>query len=294
MECEFCKKILNTTSSLNYHKKNNKKCLEIQNKGDIESIFIHCEFCDKSFSEKTMKVHLKSCKNKKTIDEKSKDDIIRELNDIIKKQNESITYKDKIIEEQNILINELKIETTSLQNMVCKLETENNIYMKDHELVKNMAMQPKIINNNQKIRVINNFFDNPDKIKKIVNENLTLNHIAEGQKGVAQFAFDKLLKDDDGIINYICTDPSRHIFKYQTKDGNIEKDVKANKLTNLLIDAGIKNKTNAIAPKLWTTEEGSIDNDKFKTYNKSANEIMLTMQIDNSIFRNELATLTSI
>jgi len=286
MECEFCKNLLNTLSSLNYHKKNNKKCLEIQN---VNANFIKCEFCDKLFCEKSMKTHLKSCKNKKTKDEKSKDDIIKEQidmiriqNDIIKKQNEKITYMD-----------DLKKEILSLQNIIFKLETENNIYIKDHEFVKNMAMQPKIINN-QKIKVINNFFDNPEKIKKIVNENLTLNHIADGQKGVAQFAFDKLLKDDDGMINYICTDPSRHIFKYQNKDGNIEKDVKANKLTNLLIYAGIKNKTNAIAQELWTTEEGDIDISKFKTYNKSANEIMLTMQIDNSIFRNELATLTSI
>ena len=30
MECEFCKSILKTISSLNYHKKNNKKCLETQ------------------------------------------------------------------------------------------------------------------------------------------------------------------------------------------------------------------------------------------------------------------------
>ena len=40
MECEFCKTMLKSLSSLNYHKKTNKKCLEIQNNN--EEGFIKC------------------------------------------------------------------------------------------------------------------------------------------------------------------------------------------------------------------------------------------------------------
>lgn len=269
MECEFCKKKLSTVSSLNYHKKTNKKCLEIRN--NINDSFISCEFCDKLFSNQTLKIHLKSCKNKKLNREKEKDNIIQE--------------KDNIIQE-------LKNEILFLKDTIFKLETENNIYIKDHELVKTIATQPKI-NNNNKIKVINNFFDNPIRIKQIVEEKLTSNHIIEGQKGVAQFAYDTLLKNEDGNMNYFCTDPSRLIFKFQNNEGNIEKDIKAVKLTNLLLDAGIKNKTCDIAPNLWTKQDGTIDYDKFQLFNPSANEIIM-MQNDNSIFRNELACLTSI
>jgi len=268
MECEFCKNKLSTISSLNYHKKTNKKCLEIRN--DINNTLNSCEFCDKLFSNQTLKIHLKSCKSKKLNKEKEKDNIIQE--------------KDNIIEE-------LKNEILDLKNKIFKLETENNIYIKDHELVKTIATQPKI-NNNNKIKVINNFFDNPTRIKQIVEEKLTQNHIVDGQKGVAQFAYDTLLKDDDGNINYFCTDPSRSIFKFQNNYGNIEKDIKAVRLTNLLLDAGIKNKACTVAPNLWTKKDGSIDNDKFQLFNPSANEIIM-MQSDNSIFRNELACLTS-
>ena len=275
MECEFCKKQLNSISSLNYHKKTNKKCLDIQNKKLQDDIFSQCDFCSKTFTIQTLKKHIKSCKNKKIKEDQEKDIII----ELLKRENNDKTY----------LNEELKKEILSLRNTILKLQTENDIYIKDHELIQTIAKQPK---NNNKIRIMNNFFDNPEKIKQLVDEKLTQTHIIDGQKGVAQFAYDALLKDDDGNVNYFCTDPSRNIFKFQNNDGNIEKDIKANKLTNLLLDAGIKNKTSIIAPELWTKKDGSIDTNKFQFFNPSANEIIM-MRADNSIFRNELACLTS-
>jgi hypothetical protein len=268
MECKFCKKQLSTISNLNYHIKNNKNCLEIQknqNQNDNNNL-VSCDFCKKSFSNKSLKIHLKSCKNKSI---------------------EIIEEKDKLLKEKDEIIEEMK-------NRILELEVENKIYKNDHEFVKNMAAQPKTTtNNNNKIRVMNNFFDNPEKVKQIVNEKLTQDHICDGQKGVAQFATNFLLRDDEGNINYFCTDPSRSIFKFQNADGEIEKDVKAMKLTNMLLDAGIKNKTGTIAPSLWTKKDGTLDADKFQIFSPSTNEIIL-MQSDNSVFRNELACLTSV
>lgn len=106
---------------------------------------------------------------------------------------------------------------------------------------------------------MNNFFDNPEKIKQLVDEKLTRNHIVDGQKGVAHFAYNILLKDEDGNINYLCTDSSRSIFKFLNNDGIMEKDIKASRLTNLLFDAGIKQKTGFIANDLWTKKDGTID-----------------------------------
>jgi hypothetical protein len=97
-------------------------------------------------------------------------------------------------------------------------------------------------------------------------EKLDKNYISDGQKGVEQFACDNLLKDENGNMNYICSDPSRHIFKFQNSEGNIEKDVKAIKLTNMLIEAGITHKTLSVAPSLWTEEDGNINSNKFQTY----------------------------
>jgi hypothetical protein len=175
-----------------------------------------------------------------------------------------------------------------------KLESVNNIYLQDREIVHKLALQPKTTtSNNNKIKINNNFFDNPERIKQMIDEKLTKDYICDGQKGVAKFACNNLLKDEEGNMNYICSDPSRHIFKFQNSEGTIEKDIKANKLTNMLIDAGITHKTLSISPSLWTKEDGDIDANKFLTFSPYTNEIS-TMQIDNSVFRNELASLTSL
>ena len=296
MECEFCKTTLKSLSSLNYHKKTNKKCLEKQN--ILTDKFIPCEFCNKTFANKTLKIHLLSCKNKKV---KEKDDIIEELlkekditGNLLKEKDEIIKERDDIIKERDDIIEPKDEIIEEMKNRILELEVENKIYSKDHDLVKNMASQPKITtNNNNKIRVMNNFFDNPEKVKQLVDEKLTRDHICDGQKGVAQFAINFLLKDDEGNINYFCTDTSRSMFKFQNSEGEIEKDVKAIKLTNMLLDAGIKHKTGTIAPTLWTKKDGTVDTDKFQIFSPSTNEIIL-MQMDNSVFRNELACFTSV
>jgi hypothetical protein len=99
MECEFCKTTLKSLSSLNYHKKTNKKCLKKQNI-ILTDKFISCEFCNKTFSNQTLKIHLLSCKNKK---ETEKDKLIenmkKEKDDIIKEKEQIIKEKDHIIEK---------------------------------------------------------------------------------------------------------------------------------------------------------------------------------------------------
>ena len=307
MECEFCKTTLKSLSSLNYHKKTNKKCLEKQNIF-LTDKFIPCEFCNKTFTSQTLKTHLLSCKNKK---EQEKDEIIKLKDNIIEEmKKEKDLFEELLKEKDDIIENTIKekddiIENTikekddiieEMKNRILKLETENDIYKNDHDFVKKLAAQPKNTtntNNNNKIRVMNNFFDNPEKVKQLVNDKLTQDHVCDGQKGVAQFAYDILLKDEDGNINYFCTDPSRSIFKFQNSDGETEKDIKAMKLTNMLIEAGLKYKAGIIAPTLWTKKDGTVDSDKFQIFSPSTNEIIL-MQMDNSVFRNELACLISV
>ena len=83
------------------------------------------------------------------------------------------------------------------------------------------------------------------------------------------------------------------IFKFQNTNGEFEKDVKAKKLTSLLFDAGIKTKSTDIANDLWTNDDGTIDGENFRIFNPNANEIIM-MESDNTVFRNELACLTSV
>jgi len=280
MECEFCNKNFTTMSNLRYHKKTNKKCQEIQSKDkDINEIVfessVSCEFCDKNFTKQTIKVHDKICKKKLEFDNKN-----------------LLSEKDKEIKKLLSEKNEKDEEIKRLQIRIVELETENKIYLQDREVVQKLAMQPKNTNNDNRIRVNNNFFDNPERIKQMIDEKLTKDYISEGQKGVAQFACKNLLKDENGNMNYVCSDLSRLVFKFYNSEGNIEKDVKANKLTDMLIEAGIANKALSMAPLLWTDEDGNINSNKFLIFSPYTTEIA-SMQVDNSIFRNELATLTS-
>jgi hypothetical protein len=270
LECDFCNKIFSTSGNLKYHKRTSKKCqlIQVQNFKDekIESSLINCDFCDKKFTVQTLKTHTKNCKKKTEFEIQ------------------------KLLEENQKLLE----ENQKLQIRIVELETENKIYLQDREVVQKLALQPKTTNNNDnRIKINNNFFDNPERIKQMINEKLNKDYISDGQKGVAQFACNNLLKDENGNMNYICSDPSRHIFKFQNSEGNIEKDVKAIKLTNMLIEAGITHKTLSIAPSLWTEEDGIINSNKFQTYAPYTSEIT-AMQLDNTIFRNELACLTSL
>jgi hypothetical protein len=265
MNCDICNTSLKTISSLNYHKKTNQKCLELQNKISTE-LFSNCNYCNKIFTNQILKKHLLSCKYKKI------------------KENEENKIQN-LIEEKDEEIKNLKLR-------IMELEIENRIYLQDREIVQKLAMQPKTsTSTNNKIKV-NNFFDDPERIKQIIDEKLNKDYVSDGQKGVALFAVNTMLQDDNKNKNYICSDTSRHIFKFQNSDGNIEKDVKAMKLTNMLIDAGISSKSYTVAQSLWTDKDGKIDVNKFETYSPYIYQIA-TMQLDNSIFRNELACLTS-
>jgi len=282
MECEFCKSKLISKSNLNYYKKTNKSCLLLQSQLEIAKI--KCEYCNKNFtSNQTIKVHKKNCKIK---NEKERNDEI----DILKKEKFESSNKILLLEKE---IQLLKKENNILENTILELKTENKIFAKDHEFIHKIASQPKTTTTNNKINVINNIFSQHDKVKELLDTKLTTNHIVDGQKGIAHFAFNTLLKDDNGNINYFCTDLSRNIFKFQNSEGELEKDIKANKLTDLIVSSGLKNKTCNIANNLWTKEDGSIDVENFRLFNPHANEIIM-IESDNSIFRNELASLTAI
>jgi hypothetical protein len=301
MECEFCKKNLSSLSNLNYHKKTNKSCLKIQlqeknNKEQIETLLISCEFCHKLFTSHKLKIHLKTCKHKNISLIEKKDDEIKSL---IEKKDDEIKNLNDEIKSLNDEIKSLIDRVKMSSDRIIELETANKIFSKDHDEIIKIANKPNNItttNNN----ILNNTntstsfnFNDPEKVKLMIDSKLTKNHIVDGQKGVAQFACDTILKDDEGNMNYFCTDTSRGMFRFQNAKGEFEKDVKAKKLTSMLIDAGIKNKSMDIATNLWMNDDGSINPERFRIFNPNAQEIIM-MENDNSVFRNELACLTSV
>lgn len=207
MECEYCKTKLTSLSSLNYHKKTAKYCLQLRNQNNNNFI---CEFCRKGFaSNYWLKNHITKCnKNFSYVLEKN-ESLLKE-NDEFKKNQEKLETK---IEEKDMYILDLKAQIKELQD---KLE---NVAIK-------AAERPTIQNNNRISQIINNL--QPLKMEdfKHHTQYLTLDHIKDGASGYAKYALEYPLKD-----KVICVDYARRKVKYKDENGNLVNDPEMTKIS---------------------------------------------------------------
>ena len=309
MECEFCKKIFKIKSVLITHQKTAKYCLKLQCKdSDIEYKCV----CDKVFNRKShLTSHQKICSVKNYVFKiEEKDKIIEEKDDIIKniiiEKDATIKNKEKIIkdfekklkikENQNLELQKLFLEKDKIINEQYKiiekkekeiniLTGEINIYKQEHKAFVDIAKQPKTTNNNKVLNISTPLdFNDVNKVKNAL-ENYNINYFLEGQKGMAKFAAENILKDPSGEYIYICTDPSRSIFKYKDETGDIQKDIEAKKLTNYLIQGGIKNVVTEMSKNI-----DIINTDVLLEKNIECIEL----ESNNNVFKKELATITTI
>ncbi len=304
MNCEFCKKEFASKSAINHHKKTAKYCLEIQGKTNNNYI---CEYCSKNYSTKSYLVeHYNTCSSKlfKTLEDENKS-LKTKINKLTKinKELEIHSVENKVLKSQN---SKLKKQNDKLEKELDKIKAENNLLKgqlsvldKDHQIITNLAQQPKNTTTNT-ANTTNNIlsiqtpldFNNIDKIKNIIDEKYNDSYLVEGQKGIAKFAVEHILTDENGNLSYICTDPSRHIFKYKDSSGDIRKDVEAKKITNFLIDGGIQNKSSDMLIKLWSDNEGNVDGKKCSELLDKA-DAMMKLKNDNTIFKKELVYMTT-
>ena len=107
MECEFCKKVLSSKSTLNTHQRTALYCLKIQCKKveDIKDKF-KCELCGKTFlNNNRYKYHKNICtSNKLCIEENDKLKLriseIEKMNTILHNENEMLKYDKKYLQER--------------------------------------------------------------------------------------------------------------------------------------------------------------------------------------------------
>jgi hypothetical protein len=166
---------------------------------------------------------------------------------------------------------------------------------KNQELIYDIAKQPKTTKNTTtNILSIQSplDFNNLEKVKTIIDEKYNNSYLFEGQKGIAKFVVENILTDENGNLNYICTDPSRQIFKYKDPSGDIRKDIEAKKIINFLIDGGIQNKSSNMFMKLWTDKDGKIDGENCSELLEKA-DAMMKLKNDNTIFKKELIYMTT-
>ena len=288
-KCEYCNNVFKTLKIMIHHQKTAKFCLIKQKKE------LNCEYCNnRSFTQNDFENHQNNC----IVFLKSK---IKELNDenkdIVYYQNETEFYKKQLVEKERHYEKQLIEKERHYEKQL--VEKENQIKHLQEQIVsitKTAISKPTTTNNtniNNKILNMSVLNLDNENIKSIINDKYNLDVISEGQKGVAKFAVHFLLKDSEGNLNYVCTDPSRKIFKYKNNDGELEKDINAQRLTNILSDTGIFNTTSQITKDHWTNDDGSIDDDKFSKLFSKTLEIN-SLKEDNTIFKNELIAQTTI
>ena len=213
--CQYCKNEFNSKYVLKSHQKRAKYCIKLQKDKnlDIEDEIITCEYCKKKYSTNNFKRHSECCKIKIKILQNEKE----------KKYETLLKEKDE--------------EILALKNEIIELKTSNFIYKEYAETVKEIAKEPRTTNNNT---VHNHLLENEplvltqEKVRENIEQHYTREHFLMGQKGAARFAAEYLLKDDNGNLLYICADSSRHIFKCKNENGDIIKDIKANKLIEMI------------------------------------------------------------
>jgi seryl-tRNA synthetase len=227
MECQYCKKILQTKSSLNSHQTKTKYCLKLQGKGELKGLFV-CEGCDRDFHRKLhLTDHEKVCEY---CTPKVKE-LLKRIKTLEKEKNNWLEEKKDLIQEKKDLIQTLAKNTRKTTN----------------------------IHNTVNLSVFNK---TEEDIKQLVEDNYNKEYLIEGQKGVARFTHSHVLKTEaNQMPMYTITDKTRGNGKYKSSNSEVVIDNGMHGLTKKLHPT-IKNKAINIA----ITEDAMNNQDVYEGY----------------------------
>jgi hypothetical protein len=247
-----------------------------------------CEFCKKEFSRK--------------------DNLITHQKKSCKKHNCKICGKTELTEEEFKLhthsANEIEDKVEELETKIKDKVEELEVKIKDkveeleskikdyEEKIFAIASKPQTINttmNNNNIRIekLQPLIIHQSHMMKVVEEKYNYDYWNSGQSGVANFAHDHFLLDDNGKSKYICTDISRGAFHFKNKEGSVIKDIGSKQLTNKLAKAIIPKSIKIHAEKTKEAE----DEIQKKVYDGIQSQI-IDMKYNNKEFIKELGYLT--
>ena len=276
MECQYCKKSFSNKYLLTQHQNKAKYCLSIQGVAHDESAKYECKYCLKTLcSNERLYTHFETCKEKqKKEHEEQKEKLILEYKNEITRINQVNSEQKEYIAKLEAKLE--KFEDTVTSMVLCKT---------DKKVIPNTTTTT----NNTTNIVINNSLNLNDipTMTAFLEEKMDKEVVAGGQKGLALLLKNTVLKD-----KYKCVDPSRQNFEFTNELGEVERDVKAKKLTNALIKSDICAKAGERGIQLWKKEDGSTDSLRHDAHSKKVLEMIMFSQ-DNSTFRSELSALTS-
>ena len=263
--CENCNKTFSTKYTLKKHTET-QKC---NSDSEYTCTSSKCDY--KTLRHSDLKKHIKTCKIIEV------ETILYNNQQEHKKQYEQlrIEYENQLrIEEYEKQIAQLRVEH---EKQIVQLHTEykkqieeykkqiDHLHVKEEymekeqermtSLLEKAMTKPLItqntttntnttikgnINNLQNILAPNDLYEkqvDPDRIKSI-DHSIIEKHFWLGQKGIARFCVDHIIKttDDDGNNKLLlcCTDPSRKRFKYVDADNQVTEDIDARHFINMV------------------------------------------------------------
>ena len=282
LDCEFCKKVFSSKHILATHQKCAKYCLEIQGRDNCN---FECEHCKKKFRVKqTLIDHLIICKEKTKHDYASS---YQHENEILKTQ---LIELKLTIEEY---VSKLVQQKSEYESKLAQQKTEYDVKLEKFEnAVIAAASEPKTKTTTNVVVNNNTLNLSQEHVTKVLEEHFTKEVAAGGQKGLAKMVHEKMLIGPDGKPTYVCVDSSRQTFEFTNNDGDVERDVKAKKLTKALINSKIQQKAAEVGNQIWTKADGHVDSTLYEYCSPKVMELAC-FEKDDSKFRAELSALTS-
>jgi hypothetical protein len=293
LSCNFCNKLFKSKAVLGKHQKTAKYCLEKQG---VKNENYKCQYCSKILTTQTrLNTHINICKSK------DKNETNKYIS-LSEEKEKELKQKEKELNNYKISISELKMESLMKDKLIEELkkmiEDLKGGLEKSNNAIFEIAKQPKTVSNNDN-RIKNQHnniqqtFDINDvkRISNVLENHLTPDVLAGGQKGLAEMLKKHLLQNEKGEPIYECTDVARQKFEFVNKHGYVESDPKAAKLITSLNNANIFDVAHSTGKKLWETEEG-VNHDAQHVHMPKVTEV-LDIKDDSTKFRSHLASITS-
>lgn len=286
MICEFCNNSFSSVSSLNLHKRTNKKCLSSRTNIDEQDIkLFQCKFCTKKFtSSQNLLKHSNICKN-------NKDEIIK-LREEITRLNYEIRLKDEQLKMKDDFINILQNKSNSTSKTI----TNNN-----NKTIINIQATKELLDKMMPINRLNENMLQDENFKHklhlyplsdVVSDYIVKNNAVyvtdyEREKGVVMVENqDSTMTPRIGVIpqllseHKICSEePFENILKdirneYKEKVDSIPNDEQESKLSEIIYYQGKARQCAEDIHDIKNIQKGNLTNSKL--YNETSKNVRKT------------------